>query len=233
MRIVHKIGLEAEFILLDDKGKMRFPAKHGFSHDEFFLLGEFRADPGSTREETIGYYMKALAQVLYLAKEKKLTADFSGVWSITPEMKADILRKMSSKTVPECKNIYGIDILKFSDDVVEGGTIKECRISAGLHVHFSRWIEHEWTDKDGRKQTAWKSILTPSQMKKIITSMDSEALQKYTLGVPLKYRQKGFYEIKPYGFEYRSLPMVPAYTYLENVMSLVDLAFCQLENLDK
>lgn len=236
MKIVNQVGLEAEFILRDEKGKIRYPAKHGFGHDDFFILGEFRADPGRTREETVGNFMKALSGVIYKAQAKKLVVDFSGSWEIQPEFKAEILRKMASKQIAECKNIYGTDILKFSDDVVEDGKIKVCRISAGLHVHFSRWVFHEYEKSVGDKKSTvseWLSILTPSQRRSIIVNMDNNILPHYDLGIPLKYRQKGFYEEKSWGFEYRSLPMVHDFTSIDKVMELVDFSFSQLEKLSK
>ncbi len=234
MKIVNKVGLEGEFILRDRFGKIRYPAKHGFSTDEFFLLGEFRALPGETREESVGNFMRSLAEIKYRASAKNLVLDFSGVTEITPEMKADVLRKLSRKTISEAKNIYGTDILKLSDDVVENGVIKSSRISAGLHVHFSRHAVHEWlSEKDGVKKSASQNLLTPSQRKAMITSMDKEILHSYDLGVPLKYRNPGFWEEKSWGFEYRSLPMVSAFTTIDEVMSLVDFAFSLLEKLDK
>lgn len=233
MKIINQVGLEAEFILRDSKGKIRFPAKHGFLHDDFYLLGEFRAEPGATRQQAVGNYMAALAEVLYLAEKKELTVDVTGVYEISPEVKADVLRKMASKNVPETKNIYGTDILTLSDDVVENGQIKVSRISAGLHVHFSRWVQHDWKDKNDLSRSDWANIITPSARKSIIVAMDKDILPKYDLGVPLKYRKPGFYEEKPWGFEYRSLPMVEEFSRLEGVMALVDYAFTQLERLAK
>ncbi|RPJ74110.1 MAG: hypothetical protein EHM20_11145 [Alphaproteobacteria bacterium] len=232
MEIKNKIGLEAEIILRDYSGKVRFPGKHGFGHDEFFLLGEFRAKPGETRNETVGNFMDALSEVFYRAREKKFQVDFSGLTEISPEMKADITRKMLTKRIPECSNIYGTDILKLSDDVVENGVIKTCRLSAGLHVHFSRWAYHTWMEDKTRKES-WKDIITPSQMQNIITQMDKNILPRYNLGVPLKYRNPGFYEKKSYGFEYRSLPMVKDFTEIDAVLDLVDFSFSLLEKLDK
>ena len=232
MKIVNKVGLEGEFILRDSKGNLRFPAKHGFFSDEFFLLGEFRAEPGETREQTVGNYMAALSEVMYKANKIGFVLDFSGVSEITPELKADILRKMGSKAVPECKNIYGIDIMKLSDDVVENGTIVTSRVSAGLHVHFSHWASHTWMEEKIQKE-AHLNLMTPSKRRGIIVGMDKKVLPNYDLGIPLKYRKAGFYEEKPYGFEYRSLPMVSQFTDIHKIMEVVDVAFSLLENLAK
>jgi hypothetical protein len=63
--------------------------------------------------------------------------------------------------------------------------------------------------------------------------MDNNMLHKHNLGVNLKYRNKGFYEDKPYGFEYRSLPMYDEFTKLWQLMRLVDYSFKLLEDLDE
>jgi hypothetical protein len=233
MKVVNKLGLEAEFLLRDSKGNFRYPAKHGFSTDDFFLLGELRASPGKTREECVGNFMQAVAEVLYKAEKKNFLVDFSGMAEISPSMKSDVLRKMNSKQIPAVKNIYGTDILNLSDDVVESGTITLSRISCGLHIHFSREMFHEWKDENKLQKTESKSILTESQRKSIIMAMDSKILPLYSLRVPLKYRRAGFYEQKPYGFEYRSLPMIKSMTSLEEIMKIVDFAFLQLEKLEK
>jgi hypothetical protein len=232
MKIIKQVGLEAEFLLRDSTGKLRYPAKHGFSTDEFFLLGELRANPGTTRSETVGNFLGAVSQVLYHANSKKMTVDFSGLAEVDPALKADVMRKMSSKTVPECHNIHNTDILKYSDDVVVDGKITSSRISAGLHVHFSRWAFHTWTDINKADRSEKLDLITESQRKNIIVGMD-RILPKYDLGVPLKYRLPGFYEVKPWGFEYRSLPMIPEFLQLEKIMEVVDYAFTQLEKLDK
>lgn len=233
MQVVNMVGLEAEFLLRDSKQNIVFPAKHGFNHDEFFLLGELRALPGKTRQESVGYFMQSIAEILYKADKKLLTVDFSGMSEISPKTKAYVLRKMESKNVPEAKNIYGTDILSLCDDVVENGVITKSRISCGLHIHFSRRMLGEWRDADKNLKSEYKSILTPSQRKGIIVALDNVVLPKYHTEVPLKYRKPGFYEEKDYGFEYRSLPMVKSMTNLQEIMGIVDFAFCQLEKLEK
>lgn len=233
MRIVHQIGLEGEFILRNSKGDVVFPGDYGFSTDEFILLGEFRANPGQDREETVGNFMEKIAQVIYSARKQKLMADFSGMAEITPELKAEAVKKMGAKSVPSCLNLYKTDILGFSDDIVEKGKLIASRISAGLHVHFSRGAKSRFVDKDGKTTDDWISILMDSQRNSIIRAFDKNVLPGYSLGVPLKYRQPGFYEMKKWGFEYRSLPMVWRFLEINGIMELVDYAYSQLEKLEK
>lgn len=225
-----KIGLEAEFLLRNKKGELVLPADFGFSTDDFMILGEFRADAGWTVKEVVGNFFGEIAHVMKRAKEEKLTVDFSGMAEVSPEKKAQILRAAGMKAIPPCDNVYGRDLLEFSDDVVKKGKIVSSRISAGLHVHFSRRVYHNFV-KGKEIVSQDTNILTKSQMMGIVRNMDKNILPKYQLKTPLKYRQPGFYEIKAWGFEYRSLPMIPTFTNLEEVVSLVTYAFSLLEKL--
>lgn len=234
MDIRNKIGLEAEFFLRDRKNELVYPQDFGFEADEFLILGEFRASAGFTRHETIGNFIAALLQVTDKAKSKGLTVDFSGMVEITPEKKAEIIRKVGAKYVPPCQNVYKTDILGFSDDVVgENGRITVSRLSAGLHVHFSRRVYHTYFNEEKRTVTSDMNLLTDSQIKRIVRTMDKEILPPYAAEVPLKYRQPGFYEKKPWGFEYRSLPMVVSFTDSYILQGIVDFAFSQLEKLER
>jgi hypothetical protein len=85
MNIINKIGLEVEFFLCNKKdGKLVYPSDYGFETDDFIILGEFRCEPGNTREEVIGNYYKELSKVLLQAEEVKLIVNF-GYKIITPE----------------------------------------------------------------------------------------------------------------------------------------------------
>jgi len=69
------------------------------------------------------------------------------------------------------------------DECLYGEVKKDNYQTAGLHIHFG---------------FASKVINIP----KIIKSFDSEFVEE----IKQTHRQKGLYEMKPYGFEYRSLP---------------------------
>jgi hypothetical protein len=134
----NQIGLEAEFFLRNKENKLVYPADHGFSTDEFCILGEFRGLPGETREKTIGNFMEEYYKVIFNAKKKDLVVDIATGWDkIEPKFYAEILRKMGAKSVALCQNIYDTDILSLSDaDIIEGQVIGQ-KLSIGLHVHFS------------------------------------------------------------------------------------------------
>jgi len=231
MNIINKVGLEAEFFLKDKNNALVFPARFDFDYDDYIILGEFRSDPGETREETIGNFIKSLCKVRRKAKENKLSLSF-GYEEITPQFKARILKEMGTKEIQNTHNIHKIDLLEYSDDVVEFGKIIKSRISAGLHVHFSREVLFS-RKIDDKEVTDKLFLLTETQKRRIIQKMDSIILPKHKLNTVLKYRQPGFYENKSWGFEYRSLPMYDGFVSLENLEGLVDFSFNCLESLSK
>ena len=234
MYIRNKIGLEAEFLLRDKKGELVIPQYHqGFDHDDFELLGEFRAEAGFTRHEAAGNFFTSLFKVLDNADKHDLTVDFSGVTTITPAMKSKVLRGMGVKEIAVANNAYNTDLLAFSDDVVDKkGKIVASRVSAGLHVHFSRRMYNVSTVK-GKSVTEDVNLLTSSQIKGIVRQLDKNIFPQYKPKENLKYRQAGFYEMKPWGFEYRSLPMTADFLDYDNIRALVDYSFSLLEKLEK
>lgn len=78
--------------------------------------------------------------------------------------------------------------------------------------------------------SATVSRITKPVLYHFITELDEKILSQYKIDVPLKYRNPGFYEIKPWGFEYRSLPFNQAV--LSNIAEIVDFSFNLMEDLD-
>jgi len=77
------------------------------------------------------------------------------------------------------------------------------------------------------------SLLTKPAIEWIVQEMDKAFFKRF---IPAKedltkYRQQGFYELKPYGFEYRSLPATPKT--MEALPEIVEMAFHLLEELSK
>lgn len=134
---INQVGLEAEFFLLKDD-KLVLPKTYGFECDSFAILGEIRAKPGATRAETIANFYKEYHEVLYKAKNYGLTVDINtGLKQISPVDRANYLRASGNKEIPNCKNIYDIDIMNYSDACVEDGKILHYTLSIGTHIHFS------------------------------------------------------------------------------------------------
>jgi hypothetical protein len=264
-KIVNCVGLEAEFFLRGSKDRLIYPTSDGFSTDEFPILGEFRADKGETREETLSNFMKEWYRILFLAKSKSHKIDIeTGYTEIDPTFYTEILRKMGTKNIAQSKNIHPeIDLLKLTDAVVENGEIKKHYLSIGLHIHFSSSVtdkqiyktkdahysqvkipltvggnslaEMNFYQKDSENilevtNSATVSRLTKPVLYHFVKELDEKILPQYKIDVPLKYRNPGFYEIKSWGFEYRSLPFNKSL--LSNIAEIVDFSFNLLEDLN-
>ncbi len=255
--ITNKIGLEAEFFLRDATGSLVYPSLHGFQTDDFCILGEFRGEPGATRAEAISLFLKSYYDVIYRARRANLKVDVVGHATLTPALYAEILRKMGSKSVAACRNIHGTDILTLSDAETKDGKVVSQRASAGLHIHFSSedvavqsvtvptltavklpinigptaYLDvYTKTGETKQEITARASRITAPVIEQFVRRLDAEVLPDFMAGMPaLKYRNAGFYETKPYGFEYRSLPFNQRA--LDQIDIIVDRAFGLLESL--
>jgi len=77
------------------------------------------------------------------------------------------------------------------------------------------------------------SLLTRPAVEWIVQEMDKAFFKKFQPPKEerTKYRQPGFYELKPYGFEYRSLPATP--DTMKAMPQIVELAFDLLKTVCK
>jgi len=80
-----------------------------------------------------------------------------------------------------------------------------------------------------RKVTASVSNITNPVVKHFVERLDKEILPKYDVDPKTKYRQPGFYEMKPYRFEYRSLPFTEGV--LTDLLSISEFSFELLNSL--
>ena len=136
--IKNQVGLEAEFFLRDADGELVLPGDFGFGTDDYIILGECRAMPGVTREETLANFMERWYGVVFRAHKNKLTLDIETGWTkLSVEEHAAIMREMGTKEVSIAQNINGTDILELTDAIIHRGKIVGYRASIGLHVHFS------------------------------------------------------------------------------------------------
>lgn len=187
--------------------------KYGFER-EFFVKasGKFVLCPAVMPQDDCGYLAESrgvpttdplTAAFLLLAEEYKLKAQAKrnrvvlvnlDTAVLPPELLRDALRRHGKSPMPvERGNMYGLDYP--SDDKFQ---------RAGLHVHFSNetLLEINITDSQGNKH--YKSTSTSGfiDVPRIIRTLDG-AFKKE---IEQAERIAGSYELKNYGFEYRSLP---------------------------
>lgn len=271
-----QIGIEAEFLLLDKEGKAIVPPDT-WDRDGFPLLGEIRGEPGDNVVGVIANFLKR--KLLAEAKVKKsnqiVYSDIVKVPLATYKKALKQATEPKGDTIDKVKNIYGINIDDYSDQIVKNGKIQGIHASCGLHIHFScadtcelKYTEDEYERVsiplgmtvigDAKMEDLMDATITPelvlykkvgSDLKRhliatadqlnrpaiewIVKQMDEEFFEKFAPAKDkrTKYRQPGFYELKPHGFEYRSLPANE--DTLRALPEIVGKAFKLLESLRK
>jgi hypothetical protein len=185
MKYKDEIGLEQEVWLLDSGDNIVEPAIYSFPHDDFGFLIELRSLPHE-------------APKLVLADLQNLMDGFSNLaclFGLKLELKESM--PIDRSLIYELRIKYNYFNLKDLTENINSGTIKTHAtgisdnaelLTAGLHVHFSRKLDD-------------KRVQLP--IHNIVDAMDL----KFKNEIAKAKRISGEYEIKPYGFEYRSLPV--------------------------
>lgn len=96
-------------------------------------------------------------------------------------------------------------------------------------ISFSNLYKRIEAKGEPRKVTAKVNQITRPVLEYIVKKMDEELLPKYAPEEKMKYRMPGWYEIKPYGFEYRSLPMDNLV--LNTLYQIAEYSFSLLDDL--
>lgn len=239
MSATRKIGLEAEFLLMDDTGCIVVPPSW-WPRDDYPLLAELQATPASTMHEVVAnFYREQLHR--HSTLEEGQTMHFMTRAEVPLCLYREVNRQIAGrKKLSMVKNIYGVEIEEYSDQIIKAGKIQGLYVSCGLHIHFSLDVEQVTTinkynyhpvtlpltvgNKSGgfdvtttlytrgpQEEQVLKakvSKLNRPTIEWIIRKMDEKFFERFAPAKAerTKYRQPGFYEIKPYGFEYRSLP---------------------------
>jgi hypothetical protein len=137
--IKSKVGLEAEFLLINAKDEKIIPPS-SWDRDGFPLLGEVRGKEGETVTETVtNFNIREMEIVEGLRKGHTiLMADVERInLALYKKANKEINWEDKNAQEEEIKNIYGTDISEFSDQIVKGNKIQGIRVSCGLHIHFS------------------------------------------------------------------------------------------------
>jgi hypothetical protein len=198
---VEMIGIEAEFLPLRqsepvDCAELKIPC------DKFRALAEVRALPGAALPVVLGNFDVEFHRVKQLCRQHALTP-FFGEYEWSPELYARFTALMEKdKGIPKWINIYGKQL--GGDKGKRGG---------GLHIHFSSTVKQ-------RKGQGF-TYLTEPVVQHIVRKLDEhfdEAIKRCSG----EYRVPGMYELKPWGFEYRSLPFNS--WAIENMVEIADFA---------
>jgi len=99
------------------------------------------------------------------------------------------------------------DVNEFEYDLINLPlTIAENQVVGGVPININLYKKGTWKTK--KTITARASQLNQPTTEWIVKQMDDEFFEKFAPpeAERTKYRKPGYYEVKPYGFEYRSLP---------------------------
>ena len=159
MSIKSKVGLEAEFLLINKKGETIIPPS-GWDRDGFPLLAEIRGDPGETVAETVTNFRAKEMEIL-----EKMNSGYTMRMADVERIKLALYKKANKEInwedknaqEEEIKNVYGTDISEFSDQIVIKSKIQGMRISCGLHVHFSC----EEFDENTYNEPVYRQVILP------------------------------------------------------------------------
>ncbi|HUX47253.1 MAG TPA: hypothetical protein VMV58_04500, partial [Desulfosporosinus sp.] len=120
MTIRQKVGLEAEFLLINAKDEIIIPPS-GWDRDGFPLLAEIRGTEGTTVAETVTNF-KAKEIEIVEDMRKGHTMRMSDVelikLALYKKANKEIDWNEKEESMGKVKNIHGIDIEDFSDQVV-------------------------------------------------------------------------------------------------------------------
>jgi len=187
-----KYGFEKEYFVVDQYNNYMLCPKE-LPGDECGYLAEARGSQ---------YNDPRMAAFAMLAEESRIKdvayglgllelRDSPSTTKVGPALRKAALRLHGKNPHPHTRfNMYGKDF---------GCNDKWDR--AGLHVHFSNEIEVRFDGCTNCRESS-RTVAGMLNMPEIIRVLDSVFAKE----IKEARRIPGFYELKPYGFEYRSLP---------------------------
>jgi len=257
-RTERMVGVEAEALLLNGKDEAIIPPA-AWDRDGFPLLLEIRGDPGKNVAETYANFMKKKLEIESKpAKSNRVV--FSTIHRVRLKIYKEAMKQVQEDKwadMGKVKNIHGVNVEDYSDQIVKAGKIQGINASCGLHLHFScgkvaemkveepqyesmtlplesipfspGMVEGEVKGLAPFMKNLMKTSITLYRFKDwhekkilraqvnqlnrpaiewMIRQLDEHLFKKFAppKDQRTKFRQAGFYELKPYGFEYRSLP---------------------------
>lgn len=132
------VGVEAEFFILNGKGEAIVVPPH-LPRDGFPILGEVRGDPGENVAETVANFWKEYYDVQSRIRSGHAMV-MKNIMKIRLKRYQEAMKQMDqpkNEHIGDTRNIYGVDIDEFSDQVLKAGKIQGINASCGLHIHFS------------------------------------------------------------------------------------------------
>jgi hypothetical protein len=192
MEEIREIGIEKE-IFLTSNGVLREPKKYGFPRDEFEFLVELRSLPSDRLYPVYTTLQAEELQYSLRANKFGMKLDDCPVKFESKKWVDDLWERHNLDRFKDCdytRNVYPELGRKQSHHFGRFDFSKDqYKLTAGIHVHFS-----------SRDADTGEVIDLP--IEKIVKQMDIKFYDEVTQSG----RNRGEWEPKPHGFEYRSLP---------------------------
>jgi hypothetical protein len=185
-----KIGFEQEFFIVNEAG-LYVEVPKDIPQDGFPYLAEARGVQASTALDAAFNLEREVRRVSYLAGKQNLRLAIFDAQIQLPKNKIREVLRRTGKGASRALNMYG-----------KPHQHKDGLITAGLHVHFSN--DHEYTYIDAKGRECKYTTYFPLNIPRIIRALDCQFAEV----IKNTKRQQGMYEMKSYGFEYRSLPTI-------------------------
>lgn len=176
-------GLELEYFVQDSDSKEFVLANRSLPTDACGYLVEARSEPHAD---------PLIARHLLAAATEKLRVDAA------EEGQSIVL----ANTADLPKELRRVALRRFGKNPAKaffahGGAYRSSVPRAGLHIHFGSKTKHHYGDKGQSFE-----YTVPLNVPRIIWFLD----EAFRAEIKAAKRVLGEYELKPYGFEYRSLP---------------------------
>jgi len=198
-----KYGFEREYWMVGPDGPVILPKDLAsvLTYDECGYLLEARGDPHSNPIKAACFLLAEETELFLKARKKGIIPSTNpSTYKLTPAFRKDAWKLYGKNPYNSLQgNIYG----------------KEYKPSnpwfgAGLHVHFSNStdqtisVEGQPCKECGHRHKETRNYSYPGtlDLAKIVQMLDTRFKQEITEAK----RLPGLYELKSYGFEYRSLP---------------------------
>uniref|UniRef100_A0A6M3XD81 Uncharacterized protein n=1 Tax=viral metagenome TaxID=1070528 RepID=A0A6M3XD81_9ZZZZ len=183
--ILSEVGAELELFLLDKENNILEPIKYGFPSDEMGFLIEIRGEHSDNYQDIVDSLETLMRINISKAERLGFIVGRESSLEVSKEFQDYISEKYRHAMLPDhTRNIYG------SKESHHTGFSNNLA-TAGLHLHFS-----------SRRIFSTKCLQRELPIEHIVGEMDN----KYKEDILLSNRIPGEYELKPWGFEYRSLP---------------------------
>lgn len=205
MRNISTFGLEIEFFVKDPMGRfVEITEKPGIPQDSCGWLAEARGEYHRRPREAVALLSAAIQRL-----GQKTTAHGLKLAQVnTADLDKQMLRRLirhRGKHEVHSKFMYG-------------GEYKTFHPRAGLHVHFGTSQEIEYTPSDGKAPVHIQTVVAIADIPSVVIYLDSAFSEE----IKAAKRIKGEYELKPHGFEYRSLPNTVDFGKLADVLEKLD-----------